>query len=124
MQQGSLSQVNKWTIPVVEQTMKEHRPLPHNPYSLTQRSSKTIEIESNFSKQKLALVQISIDRGARFLYSMLLLIGSSILCFLLVKGTANCAANSKSELNRYRDARNKYLVDSINERFNYIRRAE
>lgn len=64
------------------------------------------------------------NKGARFLISFTLLLITSVISFLLVKSSVDWATNSKTELNRFREEKAKYLSDLINDKFSYIRRTE
>lgn len=64
------------------------------------------------------------NRGMRFLFSFLFLILASVISFMIVKSTVDWATYSKTEMNRQRDSRCKFVVDQINEKFGYIRRTE
>lgn len=88
----------------------------------TETSSRIVNFHSQ--NENLSFIQVKTNRGLRFLYAFALLIASSIICFLIVKSTVDWATYSKSELNRYRDARTKHIADMINNKFNYIRRAD
>ncbi len=89
---------------------------------MTETNSKIVNFTSKLDG--LILLQAKTNKGLRFLFSLLLLILSSILCFLIVKNTVDWATYAKTELNRYNDIRAKALVDKINEKFNFIRRSE
>lgn len=64
------------------------------------------------------------SKGTRFLISFALLIVSSLVSFFIVKSSVDWATHSKTELNRFNEAKAKHISEMINEKFNYIRRTD
>ena len=83
--------------------------------------NKEIFVNSNTSSE---LDFHNVSRSNRLMISFGFLILSSIILFIIVRKTVDWATNAKSELNRYRDARAKHIADSINEKFNYLKRMD
>lgn len=67
------------------------------------------------------LAEQSSNRLTRFIWAMLIVVFSSIACFLCVKGSIDWATASQTELNKMKDAQLRAICDEINSKFAYVR---
>lgn len=60
------------------------------------------------------------SRHKRLILSLIIFTFFSFIFFVLFRKTVDWASSAKSELNRYKDAKAKYLIEKIDSKFNYI----
>ena len=69
-------------------------------------------------------IEFNKTKTMRLFWSMLIVVLSSLICFLLVKYSIDWATISKSELNKLRDAQFRAISDEIHEKIIRNKRQE
>jgi hypothetical protein len=126
---------------------KEHRITQQQQSSFIEVSS-NVEyfpdsiFDKNEGRYKMELVEVKLDpftihalhdntnfiaaeqetnRLVRFIWAFLIVMLSSVGCFLCVKGSIDWATNSQTELNKMKDAQLRAISEEINAKYAYIR---
>ena len=97
--------------------------------SLIQINEKKTKIDkSNLRPDFINQIEIvsknQMTKQKRLILSMIIFVISSFILFYLFRKTVDWAASAKQELNRYKDARNKYIAEKIDKKFNYIKQID
>jgi len=64
---------------------------------------------------------IKMSKQNKFILSMMIFLFSSVFLFVIFRKTVDWGSSAKAELNRYRELRNKILIEKIDDKFKYIR---
>lgn len=81
-------------------------------------------IQTSMKSNNKSILNFSLTKKDRFLMSIIVFFFSSIVLFIIFRKTVDWATSAKAELNRYKDARYKYIADKIDSRFKYIRQID
>jgi hypothetical protein len=73
------------------------------------------------NKSYFVLLEESRNRLVRLVWSIVLVLVISALCFVFVKTSIDWAQNSKQELNKMRENHFRAITDDINKKYSFIR---
>jgi hypothetical protein len=73
------------------------------------------------NKSYFILLEESGNRLVRLVWSIVLVLAISALCFIFVKTSIDWAQNSKQELNRIKENHFRAITDDINRKYSFIR---
>lgn len=81
-------------------------------------------LQTSIKSNNESILNFNLTKKDRFLFSIVVFFVSSIVLFIIFRKTVDWATSAKAELNRYKDARYKYIADKIDSRFKYIRQID
>jgi len=113
------TQKTEFKEPEIELPKKEEN--PKYQMQLVEMKLDPLTVRSLNSQNQFILAEQTGNRFVRFIWAFLIVLVSSIACFLCVKGSIDWATSSQTELNKMRDAQLRSISEDINTKYSYVR---